>query len=452
MIPIFPELPRQLGVYTLTRLIELRHNTALYEAQQTHVDRAVVLEVLTPDASHEEEVAFLAQARLRVASSELPHVANVYESLRVEGHWFLTQELPLGRSLAEIAASGEQLSISLLCCIIHSAAEMYDLCSQVELDAMPLAPSSIFIEEGGEVHFLSPLVEGESYSPDVQMQALANALWPLFPQQKASGLGRTTTLVQWLSEGYEGEFLPWTALGETASTILQQLAEDARIARESSLSYKIAHNPFLIKAREFVKQWIVYIAAYASIVIVLSCMGRFFGMANPIHTSAGDKEAFLCHQDGEKEVVLRQAVSVADYAAFIQDFKRMSIEERDELLDSIPGEVGDIKPQFWDTQQQSKSPDTPVTDVTCWQAMLYAQYAGGNLPSVHQLQAIKSAGATLMEEEWTRTMDPNPLPTVYDRNSHFIVNEKGAPIPTTNPNYTSSTCGFRICLPEDAKD
>ena len=147
MNPIFPELPRQLGVYTLTRLIELRKNTALYEAQQTHVDRAVVLEVLAPGVSHAEEVTFLAQARLRVASSELPHVANVYESLRAEGLWFLTQELPLGRSLAEIAAAGEQLSVPLICCIINAAAEMYDLCSQVDLKAMPLAPSSIFIEE-----------------------------------------------------------------------------------------------------------------------------------------------------------------------------------------------------------------------------------------------------------------------------------------------------------------
>ena len=46
MIDPFPELPHQLGVYTLTRLIELRSNTALYEARQPHVDRAVVLEVL----------------------------------------------------------------------------------------------------------------------------------------------------------------------------------------------------------------------------------------------------------------------------------------------------------------------------------------------------------------------------------------------------------------------
>ena len=44
MTPIFPELPYPLGVYSLTRLLELREYTELYEARQTHVDRAVVLE------------------------------------------------------------------------------------------------------------------------------------------------------------------------------------------------------------------------------------------------------------------------------------------------------------------------------------------------------------------------------------------------------------------------
>ena len=85
MNPIFPELPHTLGVYTLTRLIELRRNSALYEARQTHVDRAVVLEVLQPGVSHAEEVAFLAQARQHAAGSAMPHVADVFESLRAEG-------------------------------------------------------------------------------------------------------------------------------------------------------------------------------------------------------------------------------------------------------------------------------------------------------------------------------------------------------------------------------
>jgi hypothetical protein len=449
MKSIFPELPRQLGVYTLTRLIELRKNTALYEARQTHVDRAVVLEVLTPGAAHKEEVTFLAQARLRVASSELPHVANVYESLRAEGHWFLTQELPLGRSLAEIAAAGEQLSVPLLCCIISAAAEMYDLCSQVELHAMPLAPSSIFIEDSGEVHFLSPLVEGTSHSAEEQMQALATALSPVCPQHKSAGLGRTITLIQWMAEGYEGTFLPWNTLGETASTILQQLAEDARIALESSLSYKIRHNPFLLKVRQFTRRWAFYIITYASIIITLSCMGTLFGLADPVHTSAKGVESILCHQGGESEFVLRKPVSMAEYDDFIQTFDNMSDEERNELLDNLPGEITTIEPADWDSQWNNKSQKDPVTGVTYWQALAYANYHGGTLPSVNQLQALKAAGVKLHKQEWTRSEQESPEGILYGDYTYLLINSDGKPVPSASRNYQRNDCSFRICLPQE---
>lgn len=452
MTPIFTELPRPLGVYTITRLIELRANTALYEAQQTHVDRAVVLEILPPGASHTEEVAFLAQARLRVASSELPHVANVYESLRAEGLWFLTQELPLGRSLADITAAGEQLSVPLICCIIRSAAEMYDLCSQVELQAMPLAPSSIFIEEGGEVHFLSPLVEGESHTNGEQMQPLAQALWPLLTSHKAPGAGRTATLLQWMNEGYEGEFLPWSTVGETASTILEQLAEHARLARERSITYKIAHNPFLQKSAAFIKRWAVHIAVYASIILVLSCMGTFFGMANPVHTSAGNKEAFLCQQNGIKELVLRLPVSIAEYDEFIQAFNNMDEDQRDDLLSEVPDDVENVEPSDWDTQWDNKDPEDPVTGVSYWQAYLYALHAGGNIPSVNQLQAIRNAGTELLEQEWTSSESNNSLRDIYGEHTYLLINNQGQPVPVQNQEYNHAKCGFRICLPDPSED
>lgn len=448
MNPIFPELPRQLGVYTLTRLIELRKNTALYEAQQTHVDRAVVLEVLAPGVSHAEEVTFLAQARLRVASSELPHVANVYESLRAEGLWFLTQELPLGRSLAEIAAAGEQLSVPLICCIINAAAEMYDLCSQVDLKAMPLAPSSIFIEEGGEVHFLSPLVEGEPNEPDKQMQALSMALWAVCPQDKAPGLGRVTTLLQWLNEGYEGQWLHWATIGATASTILEQLAEAARMALERSLSYRLAHNPVLVKIRQFVTRWAKYIIAYTTIIVALSSLGTFFGMADPVHTSAGNKKGFLCRQFGQDMLVMRNPVSISEYEDFIIQYEEMDDAEREEMLDSIPGEIGHIEPRNWEEQLDSKSHSKPVTGVSYWQAFLYAHFKGGHVPTANQLQAIRAAGVKLHDLEWSCTEVTDSLPQVYDSETFLLIDANGNPFPTNHRNWNSERCSFRIAIPE----
>ena len=73
MTPIFPQLPRALGGYTLTRLLLVGPETELYEASQTHMNRPVIIEVLRPGLPREREAAFLNRARL-CAAAELPHV------------------------------------------------------------------------------------------------------------------------------------------------------------------------------------------------------------------------------------------------------------------------------------------------------------------------------------------------------------------------------------------
>lgn len=452
MTPIFPDLPRKLGVYTLTRLIELRQNTALYEARQTHVDRAVVLEVLTPGATQEEEMAFLAQARLRVASSELPHVANVFESLRAEGLWFLTQELPLGRSLEEIGNCGEQLSVVHICRIILAAAEMYDLCNQVELQAMPLSPASIFIENNGTVHFLSPLIEGSTCPVEDQMQAMAAALTPVFPQHKMPGLGRAATLLQWMQYGYEGQFLPWHTLGEAASTIFKQLDDDKRRAIESTLSYKLTHNRVFINLRSFTRRWAVYLVAYCVIIVLLTGLGSFFGMANPVRTAAGSKEAFLCQQGDVKELVLRQPVSVGEYEAFLRFFESADEDTRLRLTEDVPEDEYSSIPQNWDQQQKEKKPGDPVTGISYWQALVYARHAGGSVPTANQLQAIRTAGIPLLELEWSRTEDVPQAREVYGEYVYLLINSAGAPLPARNRHYAPHHCGFRLCMPESAEE
>ena len=447
MTDIFPDLPRPLGVYTLTRLMELRANTALYEATQSHVDRAVVLEVLVPGATHTDEVAFLAQARLRVASSELPHVANVFESLRAEGMWFLTQELPQGTSLAELAAEAKSLSVPHICRVIASAAEMYTPCYQAELSAMPLAASSIFIEPDGDVHFLSPLVEGTENDHAAQMSALAQALWPLVPQEKEPGLGRAVTLLQWLTDGYEGKLLDWSTLGDTAQAIIDQLRSEAPDApAQNSISNILGNKRQLRKLRKATARWGAYLAGAAAIIIGMSCLGTLYGMADPVKLPAGNEVSFLCRDGSTHEHVYRQPVSVAEYAAFLQAFEAMGETGREQLLAGAPLQAGNPTPNNWEIQLEE--PDKPVTGISYWQAELYARHAGGQLPTAAQVQAVLGAGATPCELEWTRTQETAPLPGVYNGTAVLLIDSQAHPFPIETRNWQSDSCGFRIALPD----
>ena len=446
MIPIFPELPHQLGVYTLTRLLELRADTALYEAHQPHVERAVVLEVLSPAASHEEEVRFLAQSRLRVASSELPHVAQVYESHRAEGHWFLTQELPKGKSLADLAADGWPLSVPQLCNIIRAAAEMYELCSMVELSAMPLAPSSIYMETQGTPHFLSPLAEGESYTPQQQMQALAAALWRVLPQQQESGLGRVSTLVQWLHAGYEGEWLSWKSIGDTASTILDQLETSRQEATENTLRHKLSNNRILRSTRQFFRAWGTYLSICSTLIITLTCLGSLFGIAKPEHLEAAGGAEFRCHQEGKDYRLSAHPVTVAEYALFMQEFEAAPEDAQNALLELLP-EEDSLEPENWDTQQNT--PEAPVCGVTYWQAHLCAAFRGGELPSANLLQLLLQQKLSYpCQQEWSRTELDSPLPSIYADKVYLLIDKAGSVYPVSDRNWSAPSAGFRIAFPE----
>ncbi len=453
MNPIFPDLPHTLGVYTLTQLIELRENSALYEAQQTHVDRTVVLEVLQPGVSHAEEVAFLAQARHRVATSGIPHVADVFESLRSDGIWFLTQERPLGRSLAAMAAAGEKLSVQHICRVIEAAAEMYSACMQGGLCAMPLAASSIFVETGGEVHFLSPLVEGAPAAAASQMQATAAALRAVCPEEKVPGLGRALALLQWLQEGHEGRFMEWDELKETAATIISQLQQnagpDSAAPLHRRLAERVGKHPQVQQLRGFLGRWGSYVGAAAGVVVVMSCMGTMFGMGDPVTAGASGDSGIFCHQAGKNELVMRFPVTVQEYADFMQEFEEMDEDERQELKGSVPGNCGSLIPRNWEQQWERGDPGAPVTGVSYWQALLYARQKGANLPTAQQLQTVLGVIPGYLDMEWSRTEQVAPLPGIYSEAACLVVGMQGNVIPVGSRDWSDSRCGFRITFTEE---
>lgn len=452
MIPVFPVLPHSLGVYALTRLLELRENSALYEAQQAHMDRAVILEILKPDADQAEEVAFLSMARYRVANSGLPHIAKVFESLRADGLWFLTQELPPGRSVADVTAAQEPLSVQLLCSIISSAAEMYTGCGSLRQHAMPLTGASIYVEENGAVHFLSPLNEGADDSPKEQMQTLAAILWPLCPQDKTPGLGRLMTLLQWLAEGYEGTFFQWSEIHEISQTILTQLQSDSRPEHEQSASSRLKarlnQHPGFRKFKEFTSQWGRYIGAAGCTIAAMTGLGTLFGMADPQTIPAVGESSVLCNQAGQHVQVMRFPVSVQKYAEFMRQFDQLSAPERQKLLSQAGCEdAPDLTPLNWEKQQDFEL--SPVTGVNFWQATLCALSQGGQLPTAAQLQTIQAAGVELAEMEWTRDSQDSPLPGIYEGTAYLMVNQQGIPVPVDTQEWGSPQTGFRITFPEN---
>ncbi len=453
MTEIFPELPHVLGVYTLTHQIEQRANSVLYEARQTHVDRAVVLEVLRPGVPHAEEVAFLALARQRGTTGGIPHVVDVFESLRSEGIWFLTQERPQGRSLADIAEAGAKLSVLQICSVVKAAAEMYSAYQKGGMCAMPLAASSIFVDSDAEVQFLSPLVDGEPTAPALQMKATAAALSSVCPEDKEQGLGRTLTLLEWLQNGVDGNFLEWFDIKETANTIINQIKTNARPDSDKNFLERVTEQmerrPQVRQARDFLQQWGTQLCTGIAIVVLMSSLGTMFAMGDPATVSADGQSGFICSHEGKTEIVMRYPVRVHEYASFIQEYEGMSDDERQELQSADDEPVADLRPREWERQWERGDLEAPVTGISYAQARLYARYKGGSLPAASQIQAVLAAGGAPMELEWSRTTQDSPLPGIYSGPAVLLIDAQSTPLPAPPHGWSDSRCGFRLSFPNN---
>jgi hypothetical protein len=377
-------------------------------------------------------------------------VAGVYESLRADGIWFLTQERPSGLSLADMSNNGEQLSIPSICRIIAAAAEMYSLCYKVELDAMPLAASSIFVTPEGEVQFLSPLVEGQPTNLTYQQQSIAMALWQVCPRTQTPGLGRITTLLQWLNEGVEGRFLPWNDVRTTALTILGQLyQESAKTTIQDEKPRSASLPPFIKATQKFLTRWGIYIAGAAAIIIGMSSLGTLYGMADPLRIPTSTEEAVLCRDGNLYESVSKKLVTVSEYAKFLQDIKNMEKGALTALLNTLPDAAMELEPENWEQQRKkaAKKKDMPVTGINFWQASLYARFQGGRVVSAAQAQLVLQLGGETCPLEWTRTETASPLPGIYDKQVSLLINQSGKPVPVDSREWSQMNCGFRIAKP-----
>lgn len=444
MTPLFPDLPHQLGAYTLTRLIEQREGSELYAASQSSVSREVALEVLRTGATPEQQAAFLATARKRVTADGLPHVGQVYESLCAGGLWFLTQELPQGRPLSSFTPEAPP-SIAESCRIIAAAAELYEGCAAAGHAVLPPRAASVYLGEDGHPRFLSPIVAGAASPQEDAMPALAELLAPLVPRE-VPGTARLDTLLYWMREGYEGQRLTFEQVRATARTILSQLGEDEQPTEQTT-------EAGLRRRRRRLRRQVLLGAAYAAGVAALglavASVGFLFRSTQYVTVPAVRNDGVTLRlPQGQRLIIDRRPVSVGDYAAFLADWEKADDRLRETCLCAF-AEMPDLIPADWEAQQQAPQ-DKPVTGVTYRQAMAYALFRGGELPAAAELQCVFDAVGAAEVAEWTAdTFSRNGCGLLRPERPLALSGEAPfAPLPLPHSDYSAPTLGFRLAHPQ----
>lgn len=465
MSPDFSQLPTRLGVYTLTRLHGRHQWTDLYFATQSHVERGVVVEVLRPGCNQQETNLFLQTARARVIA-QLPHVSHVYESMVSHEIWYLTLERPKGKSLSQMEEAGERLqSMQQACAIIMAAAELYQTAAQQNIGAGGLEKDSIFIKGKDEIAFLSPVLptpHSEELVPR-QMESLAHALAPLLPAN-VPGQNRMATLINWMLEGYEGQKLEWRAIASTARLISEQLSP---ILEKSLPTRRINLSAASIKrqAQRNRRRNLRYVgigAAAVACAAAIGCLGLLFVPERGPELPPVFGQYVACQHGGGTACTTISPVSIGEYQLFLAALdrdKEMTPRKRAAINKGIPENKQSYVPLEWDEQLRAAergkkwrgeklSISSPVRGVSYWDALAYAHFRKGELPSAELLQAVRQeTGVPEKAEEWTASASQaSPL---YAK-GWLVLPAAGKSNPTIEPDPAKRLPqrGFRIVVPD----
>lgn len=456
MTPLFPQLPHNLGGYTLTRFLSANEESELYEATQARVNRTVVIELLCPGTEREREAAFLNRARMCAATEELPHVARVAESLRADGIWFLAQERPSGYSLSDLQLLGHMLTAPQVCRIIEAAAELYALCEASSLHAGALSPAEIYLNADNMVCFLSPLAHEEA-SPTALRRALASAIAPMRPVG-VDGEHRIMSILQWLTDGHEdGSPVDWATFRETCLTIRQQMEGTTVAQPEAPVQLHEARSRRkLHRTKRTVTRVIGLSAAAILTVCGLGAVGLLFPMGEQVVLPAAHEGFLACKRHGITQRIMLQPVSIAEYEQFLLALEEMPEEQRLAINKDVPSDYADHIPDEWEqiyaaAEQTENGKLAPMTHVNYWDALAYARYIGGGagLPDAAQLQAAQQNGGHSPLLEWSATTTgENPL-GLYPEDTPLLIDmaAEARPCPADDIGMRLPRIGFRLIFP-----
>lgn len=465
MSSIFPELPHTLGAYTLTHQIGNHEHSEIYAAQQEHVERKVLIEVLNPQVGQDIINQFLKTARARVAAT-LPAVAHVFETMISDGTWYLTQEKPGGSNLETLYRQGAQLTPLQVCAVLQAVSKLYSACDKAHLQAGILRRTDIFLAKGANgsaiVRFLSPVYDDEKHpiTPEQQMRELADELAPLLPTNVA-GQTRISTLMLWVKEGYEGLHMDWPAISSTAAMIEEQLAPEQALNLASPAEKPTAASIQRAKLKEQRRRR-KYIKLALQTLVILIFSGIIGALLAPGEPELLDPEVngyIVCTPDHSDKTLYAAGVpvSILEYEQFLAQYAAMSRSDKANINRGLPDGVADHTPAEWEQQLaavKNKSTwqgrqlteSSPVTGVSYWSAYAYAvNYRRALLPKLNMLVELSGKITASGIQEWTS--DTQAANVVMAKSYLVLAEDTKQIIRESDPSARHITRGFRIVLP-----
>lgn len=443
MSAIFPELPATLGIYKLTELLVEYEHSELYLAEQSYVDRTVVLEVLRPESPPAVVEAFQEAVRRR-AAARLPHTSPVLDSAQTEQLLYLIQEKPPGMVLTDYVEQAGLLNAGQAYELILAEAELYSACREQEMAARPLLPGAIYTD-GAEFSFFSPVVAGsvDEEQRAEQMETLAELLEAAVDKHALEQTNVANIMI-WMRQGYNGAPLQWRPLA--ASLAARKKKRGAALWRRMCTMW--ADKRLRQRVLRQGLRWGACVAGMLALVVGLGVLGAYYEPPTPPPLPVvNGKYVYCTHDQGASTRVDVRPVSVPDYAAFLRSLGQMNPKQLQALHNGVPESSHNHTPADWKAQRAAakRQPDAPVRGVNYWDAMVYARWAGGTVPSADLLHTVRKQVPQEGVEEWTSSTEPEiyPLPSIYI----VLPAEGSTPLADPHPEQRHAQRSFRVSYP-----
>lgn len=399
-----PSDDRLLGDYRLIERLDVDGSRSLWLAEQVSVRRAVIVELLEhPDEAQRSR--FLEDVRAKAAVDH-PLIGSVYEAVAEGPDCYCAYERLGGRALSTPPADGSLLPPLRIAHFLRRIAEANLHLEERGQASEPLTLDDVKVDDHGLVRITNLAIAGtrERGQSERDLAEIGRGLAPLVPARQP-GATRLRTVLEWMRGENLDRQITWEETRGYCEQIELQLADHKDAAPDE--------GPALRSGLHSVR-WIAIATGFALIVILLVALRLRpsqeppvprVPLPEPVAIAAGlhptpdgataDLPAFR---------ITAHEVTIGEYGAFLDTLRLLQKDEQQHAYShpTQPAEKTSHVPSDWIAllaaardegvwQGRRVTLDSPVVGVDWWDAVAYANWRRGRLPSQDEWFAAASA-------------------------------------------------------------
>jgi formylglycine-generating enzyme required for sulfatase activity/CheY-like chemotaxis protein len=410
----------------------------IYAAVQGSIKRPVILHLLNAARGSDAvgKLRFIGDARAK-AQVQHPSILSVYEAGESGGHIFYASEFAEGQTLAQLAVDGRKIDEKAAFNVLRTAADGFACLRTNHIPHPPVDGSSIYVGHDGQARLANLATQAAETEPAEmdEIIAVGRALFGVVhtgPGFSPTLRGLLSRMVQPVTTGLR----TWDDVLEAVRAI-QPKHNPAAVAAISAQERAAAAA--LEAARKQQRRELTRNIVSVITLILLGAGIVWYTLRNRAHV--GEKMIHIpagSYIVGQKKVTLSEfwidehEVTVGQYANFLAALEAMLPSKSKDFDHPAQPKTVEHQPKHWAIfygQAQAggavhSAPyklDSPMVEITWWDAYAYARWKGHYLPTEEQWEAA-ARGPEGFLYPWGNEFDPKKVNSGAD----FIANDPGA--------------------------